>query len=115
MFPTISKTDVIFPAMFEFVVNKCFKFGRVQTLLCGNELYRCNICYSLQNGKILDWSKQKAFADDKIIMTETLQFVLERAENIVGNGENAGYLHFLLCPQCFQKASSSGSLKIGIV
>ena len=36
-------------------------------------------------------------------------------ENIVGKGENAGYQHFLLFPQCFQKASSSGSLKLGIV
>ena len=28
-----------------------------------------------------------------------------RIENIVGKGENAGYQHFLLFPQCFQKAS----------
>ena len=26
-------------------------------------------------------------------------------ENIVGKGENAGYQHFLLFPQCFQKFS----------
>ena len=38
-----------------------------------------------------------------------------RIENIVGKGENAGYRHFLLFPQCFHKASSSGSLKVGIV
>ena len=31
--------------------------------------------------------------------------VLDRVENIVGKGENAGYHHFLLFPQCFQKAS----------
>ena len=30
---------------------------------------------------------------------------LSREENIVGKGENAGYQHFLLFPQCFQKAS----------
>ena len=36
-----------------------------------------------------------------------------RVENIVGKGENAGYQHFLLFPQCFQKASCSGSLKVG--
>ena len=32
-------------------------------------------------------------------------FVAGRVENIVGNGENAGagYRHFLLFPQCFQK------------
>ena len=36
-------------------------------------------------------------------------------ENIVGKGENAGYQHFLLFPQCFQKASFLGSLKTEIV
>ena len=36
-------------------------------------------------------------------------------ENIVGKGENAGYQHFLLFPQCLQKVLFSGSLKIGIV
>ena len=39
----------------------------------------------------------------------------DRAENIVGKGENAGYHHFLFFPQCFQKPSISGSLKVGIV
>ena len=29
--------------------------------------------------------------------------VFDRVENIVGEGENAGYQHFLLFPQCFQK------------
>ena len=40
---------------------------------------------------------------------------MERGENIVGKGENTGYQHFLLYPQCFQKASFSGSLKVVIV
>ena len=70
---------------------------------------------SLPNDKILDWSKLKALADDNINLAEKLKFVLERVENIVGKGENAGYQHFLLFPQCFQKASLSGSLKVGIV
>ena len=38
-------------------------------------------------------------------------FVFDRVENIVGNGENAGYQHFLLFPQCFQKASFLGVVK----
>ena len=63
---------------------------------------------TLPNKKFLDWSKLKAFADDKI---ELLGWV----ENIAEKGENAGYQHFLLSPQCFQKASFSGSLKVGIV
>ena len=35
-------------------------------------------------------------------------------ENIVGKGENAGYQHFLLFSQSFQKPSCS-RLKVGIV
>ena len=31
--------------------------------------------------------------------------VFDRVENIVGKGENADYQHFLLFPQCFEKAS----------
>ena len=29
--------------------------------------------------------------------------VPDRTENIVGKGENAGYQHFLLFPQCFKR------------
>ena len=47
-------------------------------------------------------------------MTEKLKFVFGRVENIAGKGENAGYQHFLLFAQCFQKASFSGSLKVGM-
>ena len=39
----------------------------------------------------------------------------DRVEDIVGKGENAGYQHFLLFPQIFQKASSAVSLNVGIV
>ena len=38
--------------------------------------------------------------------------VFDRVENIVGKGENAGYQHFLLSPQCFQKPSLSWKLKL---
>ena len=38
-----------------------------------------------------------------------------KGKNIVRKGENAGYQHFLLFPQCFQKSSVSGSLKVGIM
>ena len=40
-------------------------------------------------------------------------FLFDRLENIVGKEENAGYEHVLLFPKCFQKDSSSGSLKKG--
>ena len=46
-------------------------------------------------------------------MAKNLKYVFGEVENIVGKGENAGYLHFLLFPQCFQKVSFSGLLKPG--
>ena len=73
---------------------------------------------SLPRDKILDCTdctKLKAFADDKINVAEIMISLSDRVENIVGKGENAGFKHFLLFPQCFQKASYSGSLKVGIV
>ena len=80
-----------------------------------NEVSFNDIVNSLPNDKILDWSRLKAFADDKLNLIEKLKFVLERAENIVGKGENAGYQHFLLFLQFFQKASFTEWLKVGSV
>ena len=69
----------------------------------------------MPHNTILEQSRMKDFADDKINLTQTLNFVLERVENIVGKGENAGYQHFLLFPHCFQNFSFPGSLKVRIV
>ena len=41
--------------------------------------------------------------------------VFDTVENIVGKGENAGYQHFLLLPQCFQKSSFPDTTKGVIV
>ena len=60
------------------------------------------------NNKMFGWSKLKVIADDNVI--EKSEFVLGRVENIVGKGENAGDQYFLLFPQCFPKATFSGSL-----
>ena len=62
---------------------------------------------------MLDQSNLKALADNNINVTEKLKLVWGRVENIVGKGESAGYQHFLLFPQCFQKASFSWLLKVG--
>ena len=43
----------------------------------------------------------------KIIAPKLMICDSNRVENIVGKGENAGYQHFLLFPQCFQRSSSS--------
>ena len=57
----------------------------------------------------------KALADNKINVTRELEFAVGREENIVEKEENAGYQHFLLFPQCFQKASFTEVLKVGIM
>ena len=54
---------------------------------------------SLPNDTILDVTKLKAFADDKINIAQMMVSVFDRIENIVGKGENAGYQYFLLFPQ----------------
>ena len=66
---------------------------------------------SLPDDKILDLSKFKAFADNKLITTQKLKFVHGRVENIVGKGENAGYQHFFLFPTMFSKAFSPRGVK----
>ena len=68
-----------------------------------------NMFNSLPNNKFLDWSKLKAFVDDRTKLTEKMKFILEMVENILGKGGNAGYQHFLLFPQYFQKTSYSRS------
>ena len=80
-----------------------------------DESYHKSAINSLPNDKILDWSKLKAFADGNFNIAKVMIFVCDRVENIIGKEENAGYQHFLLFPQCFQKLSFSGSLKLGIV
>ena len=69
----------------------------------------------LPNYKILDVTNLKAFADDKLNVVGMMIPLLDRVENTVGKGGNAGYQHFLLFLQCFPKPSSLGSLKVGIV
>ena len=41
-----------------------------------------------------------------------VHFFRGRLENIVGKGENAGYKHFLLFLQCFQKHSRRQSTRL---
>ena len=69
----------------------------------------------LPDVNISDWSKLKAFTDDKLNITQIIKFVYHRIENIAGKEENAGYQHFLLFPQCFEKAVSSSVSKVVIV
>ena len=53
----------------------------------------------LADDKISSWSKWKAFADNKLDFVKMMISLLDRVENNVGKGENAGYQRFLLFPQ----------------
>ena len=71
---------------------------------------------SLPNDKTLDWSKSKAFADDrKKVLNVMIFLVFDRVENIGGKRENAIFQHFLLFPKCFQKEFHSGLLKLRLL
>ena len=66
------------------------------------------MCFKpVPSDRILAAIKLKAFADDKLNTARMIISFLDRVENTVGKGENAGY-------QCFPKPSL-GSLKVGIV
>ena len=45
---------------------------------------------SLPNKNILDWTKLKAFADNKLDVAKIINSVYDRVENIVEKGKNAG-------------------------
>ena len=63
---------------------------------------------------VTDFVRKKAFAEYEINVTEKLKFLLGRVRNIVGKGENAGYQHFLLFPQCFQPLEALADNKVDV-
>ena len=77
--------------------------------------FKFHLFNPLPKDKFLDKAKFKAFVHDNPNVAKMVIFVFDRAKNIVGKGENAGYQHFFLFPQRFQKASVQVSLKIEIV
>ena len=52
---------------------------------------------------MIDLSNFKAFVDVNLNGAKIAKFVFDRVENIQEKGENVGYHHFLLFPQCFKK------------
>ena len=78
----------------------CFNLDQSKLLSSGNGL---NVLYSLPD-KFYAWSKLKAFADDNVKVAEMVKFFSDRRENIVGKGENSGFLF----PQSFQRDSFPG-------
>ena len=71
-------------------------------------LYKTKTKKTKKKKKKIEQTKQKSFVPKQ--MTSVFKIV----EN-VGKWEIDGFQHFLFFPQCFQKASPSGSLKVGLV
>ena len=78
--------------------------------MCGNGL-TLNSSPDDRNSALF---KLETFADDNFNVAQKVQAFFDQVENIMGNGENAGYQHFLLFPQCFQKTSFQGASGVGI-
>ena len=70
---------------------------------------------SVQKRNFVFWRIENFEAKGEINVSPKKKFVFWTIENFEGKGENASDQHFLLFPQCFQKASFSGSLNVGIV
>ena len=71
----------------------------------------------LPNDRPLDWFKLKTFAEDNLKVIGMIIYVLDRVENIVGNGEIADLQHtsiFSSSHNVFKKLFCPRSLKIGI-
>ena len=68
----------------------------------------------VQNDKTVALTKQYAYTGEKFNDAKMI-FVFDKVENILRKRENAGHLHILLFPQCFQKVFVSGLLKLWIV
>ena len=68
----------------------------------------------LPQSRNIDWTKLKACGANEPNFAIMVS-LFDKKEITVGNGENAGYQHFLLFTQCFLKNSSLGSLKARIV
>ena len=112
-----SKNKFKFSVTFILSSTGAFNLDQSKNLSFGKKLRKkCNFWFKLSpNGKILDLTKLKAFAGDKLNVTKNLKYLSDRVENIVGRGENSGYKHFLLVPKYFQKPSFQGLLKVGAV
>ena len=65
----------------------------------------------LKHDTILTLSTLKVFTDNKFNVAQIGQYFIDRVDNNVGKGENAGYQHFLLFPQCFSKGFTSRIVK----
>ena len=68
----------------------------------------------LPDDNILDWSKLKAFADDKLNVTKMIISVFDRVENIVGKGEIACTSNFSFSHNVFKRLLTQRRQKVSL-
>ena len=66
------------------------------------------------HNKILDMTKLKAFADDKLNVTKMIICVFDRVENIVGKGEIACTSNFSFSHNAFKRLLSQTHQKVSL-
>ena len=62
---------------------------------------------TLPNGKILDLSEFKAYADGKIDVTQNFEFCFRKGKKCFGKGENACSKNVFKRPQSFSRVVKS--------
>ena len=109
VFSTLYNTYFSFQMHFKMSSAICFNLDQSKTLSSANRLTL------YQNEKILDWSKLKAFADNKIKFnaTEKLKFLLERVEN-TGKRKKCWLPAFSPFPTMFSKEFLYSVVKSGL-
>ena len=83
--------------------NAFFSFSQCFLLLSKSEINLLAMFNPFPHNKILDQTKLKAFADDKLIMTKMIISVFDRVENIVGKGEIACTSNFFFSLNVFKR------------
>ena len=63
---------------------------------------------ALPNDNILDWSKLKICADDKVNLIKKLKYVLGWSRKNCGKRENADNQHFFFSYNVFKRLHSQG-------
>ena len=101
--------------MSEIVVCKLFQFGRVINLSSGKGLNNSlnlrkisnsrGLTYSLPKYKILDWSKLKGFADEKINVDSKIEIWFEKARKHCGIRRKCWLPVFSPFPTMFSRVS----------
>ena len=106
-----SKRKFIILVTFHLSSANAFSLDQSKILSFGKELTLYQTTF------FLDWIKFKAlnFVDDRLSVAKIMISVFHRVENVVRKGEIVGNENFFFFLNCFEKASFTDLLKVGIV